>query len=539
MRVEELAERIIDYRGKTPPKTSAGVPLITAKVIKGGRIVQTSEYISEETYGSWMRRGFPQQWDMLVTTEAPLGEVALLRTPERIALAQRVILVRGREDIVDRRFLAYCFQSPLVQGRLQARATGTTVLGIKQSELAPGRCALAAYWCTAEDRGGVGDTLGGGLGTPANLCGFGLAGAHVLMMVACATIITRVRKTQRRTRLGSRNLTRRTESLSRIALPLHDARLSTRCVSPPDYGRGVLSGGDMQRGAEALPNQFDLMWPTLTAIKDLGGSATISEIVEHVIKSQAFTEEQQAVKRRPGDHMSAIEYRLAWARNGLKLIGAIENSTRGVWSITERGRAFSSSAEVVATSKQWRAQYNKEYQARKRLGTPVSAEAEEDDEAVEPEWQDALLDRLLRMSPGAFERLAQRLLREADFRDVTVLGKSGDGGIDGVGDLRISLVSFPVYFQCKRYRSAVGASDVRDFRGAMAGRGEKGLLITTSSFTREARQEATRDGAPPIELVSGLELADLLRKYEIGVHTIQRVVEEVSVDEQFFDQFEP
>ena len=135
MRVEELAERIIDYRGKTPPKTSSGVPLITAKVIKGGRILQTSEYISEETYGSWMRRGFPQQWDMLLTTEAPLGEVALLRTHERIALAQRVILIRGRKDVVDQRFLAYSFQSPLVQGRLQERATGTTVLGIKQSEL--------------------------------------------------------------------------------------------------------------------------------------------------------------------------------------------------------------------------------------------------------------------------------------------------------------------------------------------------------------------------------------------------------------------
>lgn len=135
MKVDELAERIIDYRGKTPPKVSTGVPLITAKVIKGGRILDTEEFISEETYGSWMRRGIPRQWDLLVTTEAPLGEVALIRTAERIALAQRVILIRCRADVVDQRYLSYAFQSPLLQGRLRARATGTTVQGIKQSEL--------------------------------------------------------------------------------------------------------------------------------------------------------------------------------------------------------------------------------------------------------------------------------------------------------------------------------------------------------------------------------------------------------------------
>ena len=294
----------------------------------------------------------------------------------------------------------------------------------------------------------------------------------------------------------------------------------------------------MQQADDGIPNQFQLMWPTLHALRELGGSATISEISEHVIASEGFSEEQQAVKRGPGDHMSTIDYRLAWARNGLKLVGAIENSSRGVWSITESGRAFESEDEVIATVKRWRAEYNRGYQARRRQ----VAETEVDDETlddVEPEWQDALLDRLLRLSPGAFERLAQRVLREADFRDVTVLGKSGDGGIDGVGDLRISLVSFPVYFQCKRYKNAVGAGEVRDFRGAMAGRGEKGLLITTSTFTREARQEATRDGAPPIELVSGLELAELLRKYELGVRTTQRIVEDVAVDPGFFDQFEP
>lgn len=266
---------------------------------------------------------------------------------------------------------------------------------------------------------------------------------------------------------------------------------------------------------QGIPNQFDLMWPTMVALRSLGGSANISEIVETVIENEGFTEEQQAVKRGPGDHMSKIEYRLAWARNGLKLIGAIENSARGVWSVTEAGKRFTSAEEVVSTVKDWRAEYNRQYLARKRAERALDTGPDLDDEqlgdefdaTIEPTWQDVLLDRLLQMSPPAFERLAQRLLREADFRDVEVLGKSGDGGIDGVGNLRISLVSFPVYFQCKRYKDAVGSSAVRDFRGAMTGRGEKGLLITTGTFTREARVEASRDGAPPIELVSGQDLA--------------------------------
>lgn len=290
----------------------------------------------------------------------------------------------------------------------------------------------------------------------------------------------------------------------------------------------------------SIPNQFQLMWPTVQALRDLGGSATIAEIVQHVIAAEGFSEEQQAVKRGEGDHMSQIEYRLAWARNGLKLVGAIENSARGVWTLTEVGRAYTSGDELVAALKAWRAEYNREYQARRRATAELGTDEIDDvlDEEIEPDWTDQLLDRLLQMSPSAFERLTQRLLREADFRDVTVLGKSGDGGLDGVGDLRISLVSFPVYFQCKRYRDAVGASAVRDFRGAMAGRGEKGLLITTSTFTREARQEATRDGAPPIELVSGHELADLLKKYSLGVKTTERVVEDITIDCTFFDQFE-
>ena len=134
--IEAACSRIIDYRGKTPPKSSSGVRLVTAKVIKDGRInEEPAEYIEADFYDAWMRRGLPVQWDVLITTEAPLGEVAVLRTPDKVALAQRAILLRGDPKIVDQRYLFCALRSPTVQTRLVARATGTTVLGIKQSEL--------------------------------------------------------------------------------------------------------------------------------------------------------------------------------------------------------------------------------------------------------------------------------------------------------------------------------------------------------------------------------------------------------------------
>jgi restriction system protein len=151
---------------------------------------------------------------------------------------------------------------------------------------------------------------------------------------------------------------------------------------------------------------------------------------------------------------------------------------------------------------------------------------------AEREWRDQLLDVLMAIAPDAFERLSQRLLREAGFISATVTGRTGDGGIDGLGVYRMSLVSFPVFFQCKRYRGSVGAGAVRDFRGAMAGRGDKGLLITTGTFTAEAKAEATRDGAPPVDLIDGRRLCDLLKEYELGVRTETRVVEDLSVENE-------
>ncbi len=222
-----------------------------------------------------------------------------------------------------------------------------------------------------------------------------------------------------------------------------------------------------------VPRFEDLLWPTLEALKTLGGSARIDEIVEAVIEREHFTEEQQTVRRRPGHSMSLLEYRLAWARNYLKNIGAIENSARGVWAITDAGRNMTE-PEVRERIKQWKTEYNKTYYEEKRRAADAAEEDEEEGAAPgDEDWKDRLLTRLIDLNPDAFERLAQRLLREAGFRNVEVLGRSGDGGIDGVGVYRVSLVSFPVFFQCKRYKGAVRAGAVRDFRGAMSGRGEK------------------------------------------------------------------
>lgn len=131
---EDCLETLIDYRGKTPEKAERGIPLITAKIVKNGKIEKPSEFIAESDYASWMRRGIPQYGDIIMTTEAPLGEVAQLGNG-KFALAQRIITLRGKKDVLDNAFLLYLIQTKEMQNKLKARATGTTVLGIKQSEL--------------------------------------------------------------------------------------------------------------------------------------------------------------------------------------------------------------------------------------------------------------------------------------------------------------------------------------------------------------------------------------------------------------------
>ncbi len=294
---------------------------------------------------------------------------------------------------------------------------------------------------------------------------------------------------------------------------------------------GAFGYGGAVDSTPRIPPVSELLWPTLRAVREIGDSGTNEEIVEKAIELEGFTEEQQAVLHGDGP-LTKLEYRLAWARSHLKGIGALNNSERGVWSTTEAGRAMT--REDVASR---HAAYLASFRAARKAKQAARAEQEEEideDQSDRRDWKERLLEVLIQMPPDGFERLAQRLLREAGFVSATVTGKTGDGGIDGIGVYRLSLVSFPVFFQCKRYRGSVGAGAVRDFRGAMSGRGDKGLLITTGSFTADAKQEATRDGALPIDLVDGERLCDLLKEHKMGVGV--RLVEDVEISPDFFSE---
>jgi restriction system protein len=290
-----------------------------------------------------------------------------------------------------------------------------------------------------------------------------------------------------------------------------------------------------------VPQYNEMLWAVVQAVAELGGSASIGEIVETVVKRESFSDAQQAVLHNNGPE-TEIGYRLAWARTYLKGMGLLTNSARGVWALTDEGTALL--AGPPATDDQHREKVRELWAAHlielRRARRAPSPQDPDRDEAEEPAgelgWKEQLLSELMAMRPDAFERLARRLLREADFDSVNVTGQSGDGGIDGLGVYRLGLVSFPVFFQCKRYRGSVGPGAVRDFRGAMAGRGDKGLLITTGSFSADAKKEATRDGAPPIDLIDGDRLCGLLKQYELGVRTTVRTVEDISVDGGFFTE---
>ena len=291
-----------------------------------------------------------------------------------------------------------------------------------------------------------------------------------------------------------------------------------------------------------IPSHIDLMYPTLVAVRNLGGSATKSELLERVPEIAGVTDEQLAVlfpegSRHQGE--SKVLYRIPWACTHLKRIDALDNSQRGVWSITRKGLDYLEMDRVEEALKSANKAVARE--RRKARAEPQSEPVEDDEELAEgdddggEDWKGKLLGVLKAMEPGAFERLSMRLVKEAGFRNVEVLGKSSDGGIDGVGVYKVSLVSFPTYFQCKRYAGSVPSSAVRDFRGAMSGRGEKGILMTTGTFTREAKAEAVRDGAPPVDLIDGDELCDLLLQYEIGVRVRVRTVKDITVDQGFFE----
>lgn len=267
----------------------------------------------------------------------------------------------------------------------------------------------------------------------------------------------------------------------------------------------------------------DLINPCFQAIKKLGGSAKNDEINEELISMLNLKDKEINDIHR--NSTTKLEYRSAWARTYLKNAGYIENSSRGVWSITELGNKIdkvdNNSIKIEA-----RAKMN-----NKNENTSIDiAENDVDDY----NWQDEILDTIKKIAPEKFEKLCQRLLRELGFVNVEVTGKSHDGGIDGKGILRLGgVLSFHVAFQAKRYDGTVSSSVIRDFRGAIMGRVDKGVIITTGIFSREAIKEAIRDGATPIDLIDGNELATHLKELGIGVEV--KLVEKVIVKNTWFE----
>ena len=272
-----------------------------------------------------------------------------------------------------------------------------------------------------------------------------------------------------------------------------------------------------------VPTFDTLMNPVIQALKSLGGSGTIEEINDKASEIAGLSDEQLEVLHNPEKGgQTEVEYRLAWTRTYLKKYGVLENSSRGVWALTPQGR------QLERVNPRAVKRFVREKMKAVRVASVEEGLEEADEETT---WREKLLDTLLEMESSAFERLVQRLLRESGFIQVEVTGRSGDGGIDGKGIMRLGgLLSFHVIFQCKRYRGSVTVSQVRDFRGAMVGRADKGLLITTGNFTKDAMREATRDGAPAIDLIDGDLLIDKLKELGLGVRTEKVEIEKIIVD---------
>ena len=274
-----------------------------------------------------------------------------------------------------------------------------------------------------------------------------------------------------------------------------------------------------------IPQYTELFNPLLLALHELGGSGSIEEINNKVIELQGFSEDIIEVLHGEGPR-TEIEYRLAWGRTYLKKYGLLENSSRGIWSISNDKKDIKevNAKEVVDFV----------HSQLKEKKNNVNDSDIVDSEDVEKTWQDELIELLLSLPPDSFERLVQRLLRESGFSQVEVTGKVGDGGIDGKGIFKIGgLISFNVLFQCKRWQGSVKASDIRDFRGALQGRADKGLFATTGSFTRDAIKEASRDGATPIDLLDGEALTNKIKELKLGVSL--EYIEKVAIDKKWFE----
>lgn len=287
------------------------------------------------------------------------------------------------------------------------------------------------------------------------------------------------------------------------------------------------------------PQFVQFFQPVIDALIELGGSGQPSEVKELIVDRLNISDEEQSEQNPSG--ASRFSKNVDWARFYLAKADYIDASTRGVWSLTDKGRnARLSNDEALQLFHRVHQQFSVERRKQREKSPPTSTSKngrgvsdevpdEENDHRI------ALLAKLMALPADGFERLCQRLLRESGFESVTVTGKSGDGGLDGIGVLQVNaFVSFKVLFQCKRYSGSVTPSQVRDFRGAMMGRADKGIILTTGTFTSEAKKEAIRDGVPPIELVDGEKLLDMFETLELGL----KPKKAYDIDDKFFDDFQ-
>ena len=276
--------------------------------------------------------------------------------------------------------------------------------------------------------------------------------------------------------------------------------------------------------------------PVVEALQQLGGSGRPEEVRARIVQALRLSEKDQAELMASG--ISRFENQVHWARFYLSKAGFIDSSRRGVWSLTDKSRGMPSltSDDAREIFKAVASQVAKDKPAKADgVAATEDGTTTEQAEAAGLDYVADVSTKLMALPPAGFERFCQRLLRESGFQQVTVTGRSGDGGIDGIGILQVNtLVSFKVLFQCKRYRGAVGPGHVRDFRGAMMGRADKGIVLTTGSFTADARKEAVRDGVPAIELVDGDKLVEMLEQLELGL----RPKKTFEVDASFFKDFE-
>lgn len=285
------------------------------------------------------------------------------------------------------------------------------------------------------------------------------------------------------------------------------------------------------RNSLEIPTYNNMMHELFQAMKELGGSGTIQEIDDKTIEILDLSSEVQEIMHG-NSSKTEVEYRLAWTRTYMKKVGILENSSRGVWALTTKGRELETvkPEEIVQTVR--------EMLTLKTKNAPnINMEDEnlENDGMDMPDeiqsWREKLINILLNLEPAAFERLTQRILRESGFTQVKVTGKTGDGGIDGTGIVKLNgIISFHMLFQCKRYAGSVSAGEIRDFRGAMQGRADKGLFITTGKFSAPAIEEANRPGTTPIDLVNGEELVEKLRELQLGVIPVNDYI----IDEGWF-----